>query len=497
MKQKKTKKLSLKVILSIAFLIFTVVLLSTLWLLQTVFLDSTYKLIKTQQIKNCGNSIATNITNDNINSLVKTIQEQNDMAVSVYDVSSNIIEEIITNEPSTTGIRSYLNFSDIYKYYNQAKNNGGSIMITTENGKLGEFIPEKPMIPYNQKNFEEPNEIFDRKAIENEAYILIKNTGSKEYLIVVESEITPVTSVVDTLRIELIIVTIIMIILSVIVAIITGTTIARPISKTNKKAKELANQNYNITFDKSNYKEISELNSTLNYAAKELSKTDTLRRELIANVSHDLRTPLTMITGYAEIMRDLPGENNKENLQVIIEESNRLSALVTDLLDLSKLEAKSEPLNKSKFSITDCINSILNRYKTLCEQEKIDIAFNYDCNAFIFADELKITQVIYNLINNAINYIGEDKKIIIIQSVTNEKVKIEIIDHGEGIEQENLKHIWDRYYKVDKNHKRAKIGTGLGLSIVKNILIEHDAEFNVNSEKGKGSNFFFSLPIIK
>ena len=111
-------------------------------------------------------------------------------------------------------------------------------------------------------------------------------------------------------------------------------------------------------------------------------------------------------------------------------------------------------------------------------------------------DELRITQVLYNLINNAINYIGDDKTVIVRQTVKEERVRIEVIDHGEGISEENLKYIWDRYYRVSEEHRRAKIGTGLGLSIVKNILIAHDAEYGVESTLGEGSDFWFSMPII-
>ena len=116
--------------------------------------------------------------------------------------------------------------------------------------------------------------------------------------------------------------------------------------------------------------------------------------------------------------------------------------------------------------------------------------------ATTMGDELRMTQVLYNLINNAINYIGDDKTVIVRQTVTGEKVRVDVIDHGDGIPEEQLKYIWDRYYRVDKEHRRAVIGTGLGLSIVKNILIAHDAEFAVTSTLGEGSDFYFFLPII-
>ena len=136
------------------------------------------------------------------------------------------------------------------------------------------------------------------------------------------------------------------------------------------------------------------MGATLNYAAKELSKVETLRRDLIANVSHDLRTPLTMITGYSEVMRDLPGENTPENVQVIIDEANRLTTLVNDMLDLSKMQSGAQKLSPSFFDLTESVRDILGRYNKLTDY---DIRFTADRDVTVYADELKISQVVYNL----------------------------------------------------------------------------------------------------
>ena len=207
-------------------------------------------------------------------------------------------------------------------------------------------------------------------------------------------------------------------------------------------------------------------------------------------------TPLTMITGYGEVMRDLPGENTPENIQIIIDEATRLSTLVNDLLDLSKIQSGSIQPEKSEFCLTDSIKNIFTRYAKLKEQDGYNILFESDEDVYIFADELKISQVIYNLVNNAVNYVGEDKTVIVTQKVNGKKVLIEVTDHGDGIPPEKLEYIWDRYYKVDKEHKRGVIGTGLGLSIVKGILDSHKARYGVRSTLGKGSTFWFELDIV-
>lgn len=265
----------------------------------------------------------------------------------------------------------------------------------------------------------------------------------------------------------------------------------------NDTAKEMAKGKFDVVFDEKDYKEIAELSTTLTQTAKELDKNENLRRELIANVSHDLRTPLTMIIAYAEVMRDLPGENTPENVQVVIDESKRLTNLVNDMLDISKLQAGVMEKNATEYNLTESIHAVLERYNKLKEQDGYVIDFEYQEEVFVEADEFKIFQVIYNLVNNAINYTGADKTVRVIQKVSDGKVRIEVSDSGEGIAKDALPYVWDRYYKVDKTHKRSVMGTGLGLSIVKNILELHQAEYGVESEVGEGSTFWFSLPVTE
>jgi len=256
--------------------------------------------------------------------------------------------------------------------------------------------------------------------------------GSRQFILL-NAILNPVSSTVDTLRSQLLIITGLLVFLSLGLALILSRRVARPIVRINERSKELAKGNYEVSFSASGYKEIAELADTLNHAARELNKVETLRRELIANVSHDLRTPLTMISGYAEVMRDLPGENNPENIQVIIDEARRLTGLVNDLLDLSRLQAGSQNLNKSTYSLTASIRTIISRYGKLIDQEGYDLSFEAAEDARVHADELRIDQVLYNLINNAISYTGDDRKVTVRQTVAGGRVRIEIIDSGDGV----------------------------------------------------------------
>jgi signal transduction histidine kinase len=335
------------------------------------------------------------------------------------------------------------------------------------------------------------NPEINKPKSENLIYCMIVTTQSGEKrFIMLNATISPIDATVNTLRVQLVFITLIMLILALFLALFLSKKISKPISNINASAKTLATGNYDIHFDEDGCKEISELGQTLNYAAKELSKVEILRRDLIANISHDLRTPLTMITGYSEVMRDLPGENTPENVQVIIDEANRLTTLVNDVLDVSKLQSGTQTLNLSTFSLTQSIRTIMTRYAKLTDYQ---IEFLADRDVNVYADELKISQVVYNLVNNAITYTGKDKKITVRQIINFDKVRIEVTDTGEGIPQDKLSDIWDRYYKVDKEHKRAQIGSGLGLSIVKTVLDMHGGTYGVRSEEGKGSTFWFEL----
>ncbi|MDL2254534.1 HAMP domain-containing histidine kinase, partial [Ruminococcaceae bacterium OttesenSCG-928-I18] len=263
-----------------------------------------------------------------------------------------------------------------------------------------------------------------------------------------------------------------------------------------RSAKELGKGNYDAHFDATGYREIGELSETLKTAAQELRKTETLRQDLVANVSHDLRTPLTLITGYAEMIRDIPGETTRENMQVIIDEANRLSSLVGDLLDLSRLQSGTAELHFERLCLTDEIRSIISRFQKLSATEGTLVRLEAEGEVWVNADAARLSQVVYNFLINAMTHGGADKFILVRQTVSSGRVKVEVTDHGEGIAPEDLPYIWDRYYKVDKTHKRTVVGAGLGLSIVKSILEQHPGvEYGAESALAKGSTFWFSLPV--
>ena len=480
-KQKGKEKVSIFWKIFAIFVAFIAVILSLLWVFQIGMLNTFYRSIKIHDIENSLKDISDNIDSDKLSTVLKNVANDKQICITLCTQDGSVIYAIDVLPNCIIHELSSYRLARAYE-------------LTVQNG--GTFI-ERTMFNERKSQFF-LGETDDPNQIESVIYTKIATTKSGEnILILLNTSISPVVSTVQTLKVQLLWITVIMIVLAVIMALLLAKNLSSPIVKINKSAKVLAQGKYDVDFDASGYREIAELANTLNYAAKELSKVEALQRELIANISHDLRTPLTMITGYAEVMRDIPNENTPENVQIIIDEANRLTSLVNDMLDISKLQAGVQVLNEAPYNLTKSIRRILTRYTKLIEQEGYHIRFEADREVFVKADEIKMEQVIYNLVNNAVNYAGADKEVVIRQTVLADTVKVEVLDHGDGIAEDLLPYVWDRYYKIDKAHKQASIGTGLGLSIVKNIMELHHLRFGVNSAPGMGSNFWFEMKIVE
>lgn len=497
------------------FALFCIVMLLILWLFQVVLLDDFYKGIKTHSVKLAGDVIAREINNDNattesIRRVINEESQKHDICVMVIGSNGSIIK---TMEHSRNCIIHNASYLDLIALASATSEKGDDAMYNFYyDAQKGMMIGKNVDAISGFQDNPSADEYWQGQGENGECIIYVKAAGDELHptVIMINSAVTPIISTVQTLRWQLVLIMLIMFVFAVFLAYLISRTISSPIIKISNASKELAEGNYDINFSNKGFREIRELGESLNYAASELGKTEKFQREIIANVSHDLRTPLTMITGYAEVMRDLPGENTPENLQVIIDESNRLTTLVNDALDLSKLQSGYQTPNMEKYHFTKSVEDILQRFAKLKADEGYDIIFDYDKDVWICGDEVKISQAVYNLIINAITHAGEDKQVIVRQRVVsrsinqNKKnkektdalfVRIEVIDHGEGIEKDKLKDIWQRYYKVDKTHKRAHMGTGLGLSIVRNVLDMHNARYGVESKVGHGSTFWFEIAL--
>ena len=323
--------------------------------------------------------------------------------------------------------------------------------------------------------------------------------AAHDTILYVVAPLYPVASTVNILKSQLIYISFILLLLTFVLVIYVSKKIANPITDITKAASKLSAGDYGITFKTdSSYSEINELADALNKTSYELERSSMLQRDLIANVSHDLRTPLTMVKSYAEMIRDLSGDNPEKrntHLQVIIDEADRLNTLVNDILTLSDVQAGTLELHVEKFNIKELVSSAIQTYEVLKTNEGYKFIFNCRQDIDVIGDSARIKQVINNLLSNAIKYCGNDKKIFINIKKWGKRAHIEIVDHGQGIKPDELPYIWERYYKSSTHHVRATKGSGIGLSMVKGILTAHNARFGVESKVGRGTTFWFELEV--
>lgn len=461
-------KKSLKFKLWTYFIIFAATIMLVLWLLQIVFLNSYYETMKTNEIKRIGNALVLEYGKEGFEDLLYTTSLSEGIVIQILDERGSLVYPLNILDMIRQPRLEFTTFATFLNNLYQSENN---------------YV----VYPREDARFSNPTLVYGA---------ILENKAGSNYFLYINSILQPVDSTVNVLQNQLLIVTLISLILSFGLSFIIATKLTKPIKDITESATSLAKGDYNIEFSKGDYTEIDNLVDTLNYATIELSKTEQLRRDLIANVTHDLRTPLTLIKSYGEMIRDISGNNEEKrnyHIKTIIDEADRLSALVNDILDLSKAQSGLSSIELKCFDINNITENILNRFSFFTENQGYRFKVNVTGSTIVDGDEKQIEQVVYNLISNAINYAGEDKAIYINIIDEGRFINYQVIDNGEGIPKDEIENIWDRYYKVGKLHRRATTGSGIGLSIVKAILVAHQAEYGVESEVGKGSNFYFKL----
>ncbi|MBQ8415576.1 MAG: HAMP domain-containing histidine kinase [Clostridia bacterium] len=480
--------------LAVYLAVFIALVLVVIWIFQVYLLNTFYEYTKEAELTSSAAELATHLNDKDLSLIAHRYAVDCTMSVGIYRLDET--EAVPLANVDATGEKG-MNFSNemLTDLYKLAKDNGGTYL---GRGRFvfGEGFEEDQVMPFFEAMPNHGRNPYYPHSLRLMCVKLVENDHGN-YLILLNAGLQPLDSTVQTLQTQFVWITVILLLGAVIMVFLLYRHISSPLVSMNNAAKQLARGKYDVTFSGKGYSETRELADTLNYASHELSRLDRLQKELIANISHDLRTPLTMIKGYSEVVRDIPGENTPENMQVIIDETTRLSELVNDLLDLSRIQSGARKADKEFFDLTLALEETIKRCDTFVRHRGYVIETSLCDAASVYADRGMILQVLYNLINNAINYTGEDKRITVTQSVTPRgTVRISVRDTGEGIEADQIPLIWDRYYKVDKVHRRAMIGTGLGLSIVKEILELHGAAYGVNSTVGEGSEFWFELPVL-
>lgn len=288
-------------------------------------------------------------------------------------------------------------------------------------------------------------------------------------------------------------------IISLIIAIFIGhllsRNISKPISKIIDVTKHIANGEYEYRFDKdTKLKELYELQNSINIMAQSIEKQENLRKQLTADMAHELRTPLTSVSTHIEAMITGLWEPSEERLESCYEELNRITTLVKDLERLANVENGCYKLQKSSFDMFELVRRVAANFEYKIKEKKIQFKLIGE-EVIIEADQDRIFQVVTNILSNAIKYTSEEDKIIIKLYKKYEYAVCEIADTGIGIPQEEVAHIFERFYRADKSRNRKTGGAGIGLSIVKSIVKAHNGKIEVDSMLGKGSNFKVYLPL--
>ena len=458
----------------VAFIVFTLVILGFAWLTQVFLFDVYFTSYRISNLEKDSSALVSAYSNFDY----KT-------TFTDYAKSENVTLFVLESDGDGLSV----------KFFSQESQYGvsGVLTLTTKSGKeikraVSEFVAS------GEKSF-----ILNSEIDDSVTYVCALGNKGNEFL-VIHYDLGQINSTKEMLTTQMWIFTATVVVLSFIISFMISGMISKDLENLSHSAEEFAKGKTDIKFKESGFSEIKELATTLNYATAEVSKAETLRRELIANVSHDLRTPLTIIKGYAELIRDISGdkpEKRNQHLDSIIKETDRLTVLVRDMLNLSQLESNAGEIKREVFNLSDTTNRVKDSFKVFEELNGYHLFADVEEDIQVLGDPTRMELVLYNLISNSINYTGEDKTVFITLKREGERVRFGVRDTGKGMDSEQAKLIWQRYYRA-KEHVRAVVGSGLGLSIVKAILDSHpQVDYGVNSKIGEGSEFYFSLPIAK
>ncbi len=437
---------------------------------------------------------------------------RNSKIQSVRVVADEIQFNLINSQASRQSVENALR---------QTVNNNACVVILNDEGNrlysadsIGAGCMFQEPLSQDMENFfssENMANIFNNDTHEYSQNFLNPTTGQEmiiygrrvnenlgTFYLFVNSALEPVDSIVSFFTRQYGGYMLVAILIASFVAIYFSKKVTEPIVNMNEAASRLAKQDYSAEFSGGDFTETKELAMSLNEANEKLAKIDELRTDLIANVSHDIRTPITNIKAYAEMIKDISGdtpEKREKHLDVILKETDYMDRLVNDMTELSMMQSGNFIVNKDNFDLVDKIKEIIDVLQPLIEKSKVKVKCNSPESLTVYADEVKIGQVIANYLTNAIKHTPFNGTININAFALDdgETVRFEVVDEGEGVPEDEIDVIWDRYQKSSRSFSRNQTSTGLGLSIVKGIADAHGANYGVISNKGKGSIFYFEL----
>ena len=462
------------------FALFTALIFTVLWLLQTVFLQNFYDSMIIKNTRSVAEKIISDAKNEDINSEIDEIAHKNSIIVYVTDVQGNVL--YVSDEFKGMRKREF-SLDDESKGKKADKHQSGYHSLPDGYSEFLEKLSDDDITEMQYENYYICGSYIDYYDTEEKAILYIGAT------------IDTVGASVTVISIQLVWVTI----LSVVVGFVLSWFIARrfsiPVTLLSEKAKLLGEKNYSPEFKKGFCTELDELSDTLDRTNKNLNESRDFQIELLSNVSHDLRTPLTMIKGYAEMIRDISWEDEKqcsEDVSVIIKEADRLTALVNEILEYSELKSDGGEKKFEKIDLSSLVKRTAVSFENLKKPDGITVEKSIEETIFVNGSESRLERALYNLMDNAARHTDESRKIKVSLSAGNQGIEISVEDYGNGIDENELEHIWGRYYT--SRMRKGNGVSGLGLAIVKQIAEMHKGSCYAYSQKGKGSSFVIRLP---
>lgn len=482
------------------FAVFTAFIFIILWLMQTVFLQSFYNDMLISDTKKVAEKIRSHGTDADIEKKIDELARDNTVIILITDESGKLLYS-----------------SDEFKGMHSKVKIPGNAEIEDKNRK-NEFagLPEPPKEKKNDfgKRMDEYrnlpdnyNEILSLLKASDEGYI--ESTEDDYYVYVtyvdyngqdgksvlyISTPLEAQGSAVNILRRILVWVTVLSLAAGFILSWFIARKFSKPVQRLSEKADKLGEKEYREAYDSGFCSELDSLNQTLDRTNEKLNTSKEFQMQLLSNVSHDLRTPLTMIKGYAEMIRDISWEDSEamsSDLQVIIKEADRLNALVNEILEYSELQTEDDTKDMEQLDLSELVKSSAERFEKLLQPENVVIEKDIDLGLTATGNPGLLERALYNLMDNAVRHTGDGKKIRVALKQKDGIKVISVQDFGNGIAPEEIDHIWDRYYT--SRQRKGKGVSGLGLAIVKQIALKHRGKCYAESKEGEGCTFFIEI----
>lgn len=475
------------------FLLFAALILGALWLLQTVFLQSLYDGMAINGTRRLAKKIAAQIDSEDFEERLDDWASEGSVLIFLTDQEGNILYS--TDEHSSV-------------YQKKPEHEEGRQEDEKEDEKEDQQDSKSRArhdLPAKYHKFlerlkESPAGQVDYTTGSGSAYIygqlLERASGSEPVVLYMSAPLGGAGAAVDILRMQLLWVTLASLALATVLAWLIARQFARPVAAITYQARCLPGGDPRVPYEPGFCRELDEVSLALKDTAGTLRRLENARRELLANVSHDLRTPLTMIKGYAELVREISWsdeEKREQDLGVIIRETDRLTALVNDILEYSAAQSAGQKAELGPLDLSRLIGGVLEQFAPLARQRDCEITGDVPPGLRVQADGKYMGRVLYNLLDNGLRYAKE--RLVVTAKVRSGMAHVEVKDDGPGIPPEELPLVWERYFTSKQRGGRGS--SGLGLAITKELLSAQKARFGVNSQVGGGTAFWFEVPLTK